>query len=122
MGHAREWVEGLLAISLKNGEQRFALNKECFIIYLLTFQIFLLDVLDNMPHLRLSDDHMKSVLWMLKELNVPDTPSFYTLQKTQKRLAKDMDIQPHEHISTLGTKFHAVALEDLLALVRDAFY
>lgn len=79
--------------------------------------MLLLDVLDNMPHLRLSDDHMKVVLWMLNELNVPDAPSFYMLQKTQKKLAQDMDIQPHEHISALGTKFHAVSPEDLLALV-----
>ena len=72
-----------------------------------------------MPHLRLSDDHMKSVLWMLKELNVPETPSFYALRETQKRLAEDMDIQPREHISALGRNFHAVAPEDLLALVSD---
>ena len=82
--------------------------------------MFLLDVLDNMPHLRLSDDHMKSVLWMLNELSVPDTPSFYALRETQKQLAEDMDIQPREHISALGKKFHAVAPEDLLALVRDS--
>jgi len=81
--------------------------------------MLVLDVLDNMPHLRLSNDHMKSILWMLKELGVPDTPSFYALRKIQKRLAEEMDIQPREHISALGRKFHAVAPEDLLALVSD---
>ena len=83
--------------------------------------MLLLDVLDNMPHLRLSDDHMKSVLWTLKEMNVPDTPSFYKLRETQKKLTQEMDIQPREHVSALGNKFHAVAPEDLLALVRNAF-
>ncbi|KAF9779424.1 hypothetical protein BJ322DRAFT_1167239 [Thelephora terrestris] len=78
--------------------------------------MLVLDILDNMPHLRLSDDHMKTVLWMLEELNVPDTPSFYALRETQKKLAEEMDIQPREHISALGQKFHAVAPEDLLAL------
>ena len=82
-------------------------------------QMLILDILDNMPHLRLSDDHMRSILWMLEELNVPDTPSFYALQEIQKRLAEEMDIQPREHISALGKKFHAVAPEDLLALVCD---
>ena len=82
--------------------------------------MLLLDVLDNMPHLRLSDDHMKSVLWMLEELDVPNTPSFYGLREAQKRLAEEMDIQPREHVSVLGKKFHAVAPEDLLALVGDA--
>lgn len=82
--------------------------------------MFLLDILDNMPHLRLSDDHMRSVLWMLRELDVPDTPSFYALRETQKKLADEMDIQPREHISALGKKFHVVAPEDLLALVCDA--
>ena len=62
---------------------------------------------------------MKLVLWMLKELNVLDMPSFYRLQETQKKLAEEIDIQPCEHISTLGTKFHVVAPEDLLALVGD---
>lgn len=85
-----------------------------------TVQMLMLDILDNLPHLRLSDDHMRSILWMLKELDVPDTPSFYTLRETQKRLAEEMDIQPHEHTSMLGKKFHAVAPEDLLALVCDA--
>jgi hypothetical protein len=81
--------------------------------------MLLLDVLDNLPHLRLSNDHMKSILWMLKELNVPDTPSFYTLRETQKRLAEDMDIQPREHVTALGNKFHAAAPGDLLALVSN---
>lgn len=81
--------------------------------------MLLLDVLDNMPHLRLSNDHMKSILWILKELNVPETPSLYALRETQKKLAVDMDIQPHEHTSALGENFHAVAPEDLLALVSD---
>lgn len=82
--------------------------------------MFLLDILDNMPHLRLSNDHMRSVLWMLQELDVPDTPSFYALQETQKKLADEMDIQPREHISALGGNFHVVAPEDLLALVYDS--
>ncbi|KAF9786365.1 hypothetical protein BJ322DRAFT_1099898 [Thelephora terrestris] len=45
-----------------------------------------------------------------------NTPSLYALRETQKKLADKMDIQPHEHISALGTKFHAIAPEDLLAL------
>ena len=83
--------------------------------------MLLLDVIDNMPHLRLSNDHMRTILWMLKELNVPETPSFYALRETQKKLADEMGIQPHEHISALGNNFHAVAPEDLLALVSYFF-
>lgn len=84
--------------------------------------MLLLDILDNMPHLRLSNDHMKSILWMLKELNVPDMPSFYALREMQKRLAEEMGIQPREHVSALGKEFHAVAPEDLLALVGISVY
>lgn len=83
--------------------------------------MLLLDVLDNMPHLRLSNDHMRAILWMLKELNVPDTPSFYALREMQKKLGEEMGIQPREHISPLGKTFHSVAPEDLLALVGGAF-
>jgi len=39
-------------------------------------KITALNILENIPHLRLSNDHMKSVLWMLEELNVPYTSSF----------------------------------------------
>ena len=60
--------------------------------YTITGQMLVLDVLDNMLHLRLSDDHMRSVLWMLEELNIPGTPSFYALREMQKRLAEEMDI------------------------------
>jgi hypothetical protein len=81
--------------------------------------MLLSDVLDNMPHLRLSNDHMKSILWMIRELNVPDTPGFYALREMQKRLAVEMDIQLCEHTSVLGTKFIAVTPENLLALVSD---
>jgi len=82
--------------------------------------VLLLDILNNMPHLQLSDNYMKTILWMLSELNVPNTPSLYALWETQKKLAEQVDIQPHEHISALGNKFHAVAPEDLLALVSNA--
>jgi hypothetical protein len=33
--------------------------------------MFLLDLLDSMPRLRLSTDQLKFVLWMLHELGVP---------------------------------------------------
>jgi hypothetical protein len=78
MGCTGQWVKGLLAISLKNSE-RWILCAKKFRTDPQTTQMLVLDVLDNMLHLRLSDDHMKSVLWMLKELDVPDAPSFYAL-------------------------------------------
>ncbi|KAJ7936174.1 hypothetical protein B0H13DRAFT_1589779, partial [Mycena leptocephala] len=34
-------------------------------------QMFMLDLLDNFPRLRLSDDHMKAIIWVMKECGAP---------------------------------------------------
>ena len=49
-------------------------------------QLFFLDLLDNMPRLRLSDDHMKAIIWVMRECGTPDVPSFYALRKKQVSL------------------------------------
>lgn len=60
---------------------------------------------------------MKSILWALKELNVPDVPSLKQLRKTQKALAQKIHISPSWHESTTGNIFYQNSLEALLALV-----
>lgn len=40
-------------------------------------QMFILDLLNSMPQLRLSGAIMKLILWALKELDVPNVPSFW---------------------------------------------
>jgi hypothetical protein len=84
-------------------------------------QMYILDLLDSMPRLRLSGAIMKSVLWALKELDVPNVPSFRQFRNVQKALAQKIDISPGRHESVTGNIFYQNSLEALLALVSKMF-
>ncbi|KAJ7920028.1 hypothetical protein B0H13DRAFT_1867935 [Mycena leptocephala] len=43
--------------------------------------MFMLDLLDNFPRLRLSDDHLKAILWVMRECRTPNFPTSSQLQK-----------------------------------------
>ena len=79
--------------------------------------MFILDRLDSMPQQRLSGVMMKSMLGALKELDVPDVPSFHQLRSTQKALVQQIKISPESHKSAMGNIFYQNSLKDLLALV-----
>jgi hypothetical protein len=80
--------------------------------------MFFLDLLDNMPRLRLSDDHMKAIIWVMRECGAQDVPSFYALRKKQASLTSQMpNLRPHHHTSALGNHFYMNHPVDLLALV-----
>lgn len=85
-------------------------------------QMYILDLLDSMPRLRLSGAVMKSILWALKELNVPDVPSFQQLRHIQKALAQRIHVSPSRHESAMGNIFYQNSLGALLALVCNALY
>ena len=80
-------------------------------------QMYILDLLDSMPRLRLSGTVMKSILWALKELDVPNVPSFRQLRSTQRALAKSICVSPSRHESAMGNIFYQNSVEALLALV-----
>ncbi|KAJ3559426.1 hypothetical protein NM688_g352 [Phlebia brevispora] len=69
--------------------------------------MFMIDLLDSLPRLRLSDDHLKTILWVMKECGTPDVPSFTALRKVQKQLTDELDLQPIRHTSALGNEFYA---------------
>jgi hypothetical protein len=53
------------------------------VFFLTTQQSFLLDILDNLPHIWLSSSQLKLILWLLKELGVQDVPSYDRFQTMQ---------------------------------------
>ncbi|TFK98008.1 hypothetical protein BDV98DRAFT_607263 [Pterulicium gracile] len=57
---------------------------------------------DSLPYLRLSDDHLRMFLFILRELHVPNVPSFDAVRKTQESLSPKVAIVPRHHVSSLG--------------------
>ncbi|KAJ6608784.1 hypothetical protein B0H10DRAFT_2194181 [Mycena sp. CBHHK59/15] len=47
-----------------------------------------MDILDNLPRLRLSSSQIKMVLWILRECGARDVPSFKALRATQSASVK----------------------------------
>jgi hypothetical protein len=78
----------------------------------------MLDLLDNLPRLRLSDDHLKSIIWVMRECKTPNVPSFAALRKKQESLARDIGINSEHHTSSLGNHFYMNHPAKLFALVH----
>jgi hypothetical protein len=70
-----------------------------------TQQMFLLDMLDQLPRLRLSDDQLKFIVWVMKECGTPAVPAFASLRKKQTQLANDLGLKPERCVSALGSEF-----------------
>jgi len=85
-------------------------------------KLFFLDLLDNLPRLRLSDDQMKAIIWAMRECGTPAVPSFYALRKKQASLVADIsNLQPRLHISALRNRFYMNHPIDLISLVSNPF-
>lgn len=82
---------------------------------------FLLDVIDNLPRLRISGSFMKVLLWLLRELGVQAVPSFDGLRRVQKSLREKQGIPT---ISATTPKGNAFSFNDprvLIANVSNGF-
>ncbi|KAJ7828992.1 hypothetical protein B0H13DRAFT_1916735 [Mycena leptocephala] len=83
--------------------------------------MFMLDLLDNLPRLRLSDDHLKAIIWVMCECKTPNVPSFSALRKKQESLTRDVGINSQHHTSSLGNHFYMNHPGKLFALVLISF-
>ena len=79
--------------------------------------MFILDLLDNLPRLRLSNDHLKVVIWALRELGVKGVPSLSKFRTTQEAIQKVSGIHTDAKRSPGGDVFHQNRTADLIALV-----
>ncbi|KAJ7444944.1 hypothetical protein FB451DRAFT_1434147 [Mycena latifolia] len=74
-----------------------------------------LDILDNLPRLRLSSSQFKMILWMMKECGAKDVPSFNAFRSMQKHIRKTVGVRSEPHKSDLGNLFYVNDIRDLVS-------
>ncbi|KAJ6620123.1 hypothetical protein B0H10DRAFT_2163604 [Mycena sp. CBHHK59/15] len=74
-----------------------------------------LDILDNLPHLRLSSSQLKMILWIMDACGVKDVPSFNAFRAMQKHIRKMTGVKSEVHKSSLGNLFYVNDIRDLIA-------
>ncbi|KAJ7467958.1 hypothetical protein FB451DRAFT_1020806 [Mycena latifolia] len=74
-----------------------------------------LDILDNLPRLRLSSSQFKMILWMMKECGAKDVPSFNAFRSMQKHIRQTMGVRSEPHKSDLGNLFYVNDIRDLIS-------
>ncbi|KAJ3796555.1 hypothetical protein GGU11DRAFT_746008 [Lentinula aff. detonsa] len=75
----------------------------------------LLDILDNLPRLRLSNNSIKLILWMLKVLGVNNVPSFNKFRTVQECLRKECGVTPDAHVSDFKNHYHSIDPRKIVA-------
>ena len=74
-----------------------------------------LDMLDNLPRLRLSSSQLRMILWVMKECGAKDVPSFNGFRSMQAHIRKMTGVRSEAHKSDLGNVFYVNDLRDLIA-------
>ena len=66
----------------------------------------MLNILDNLPRLRMSSNLFQMVLWVLKESWLSNVPSYEAFRKMQADIQKQCGSEPTECKSSLGNIFY----------------
>ncbi|KAG8696148.1 hypothetical protein FRC09_008704 [Ceratobasidium sp. 395] len=76
--------------------------------------MFLLDLLDSIPRLRLSSEHLKLIMWVMEEAGCNNMPKFSELRETQNQLRKACAITSHHYRSSQGNHFEMLDIPQLI--------
>ncbi|KAG8740925.1 hypothetical protein FRC10_003540 [Ceratobasidium sp. 414] len=76
--------------------------------------IFLLDLLDNIPRLRLSTEHLKLIMWVMEEAGCSNMPKFSWLRQVQQELRTVCAITLHQYCSSRGNYFEMLDIPQLI--------
>ncbi|KAF8524727.1 hypothetical protein JB92DRAFT_2703097 [Gautieria morchelliformis] len=75
----------------------------------------LIDLLDNLPRLRLSQRHMEMFLWVMKECGAIDVPSQYALRQVQARLQEACGVTTNRFISSAKHVLYVNSIPEIVA-------
>ncbi|EIN03386.1 hypothetical protein PUNSTDRAFT_37895, partial [Punctularia strigosozonata HHB-11173 SS5] len=78
--------------------------------------MFLLDLLDSLPRIRLSDTSMRLVLWVMKECSARDVPSLNALRQAQERVSKQTAVSSLEYKSAKGNIFYVLDPREIVSI------
>jgi len=81
----------------------------------------MLDILDNLPRLRMSSNLFRMVLWVLKESGLSNVPSYEAFRKLQADLRKRCGSEPTECKSSLGNIFYVNDIPEIVARVCSIY-
>jgi hypothetical protein len=79
--------------------------------------MMLLDILDNLPRLRMSSNQLRMILWILKESGVNNVPSYDAFRKLQNNLREVCGSVPKPYTSSLGNLFFVNDVRESVARV-----
>lgn len=68
-------------------------------------KMFLLDVLDNLPRLRMSSSLLEMLLWLLRRLGIKNVPTLRAFRKMQVAMRSLCKLEPETVTSNLGNVF-----------------
>jgi hypothetical protein len=90
--------------------------------------VFLLDAIDNMPRLRVSDGLMNAFLWLLREAGVKNVPSASYLRKVQTSLRDKNGVRtvhctsPKENTYSFNNPADIIANVSVMLFVANPTY